>query len=150
MSALLRFYRAEDEAAAIQLWLRSWQAAFPQIDFPERLDWWRTRWRNELVPSAAIVVAEEAGALTGFVTVDAETGYLDQIVVAPERWGSPVARQLMTEAKRIAPRWLDLHVNCDNARALRFYEKHGFRIIGGATNPHSGRPVHLMRWRAEP
>ena len=31
------------------------------------------------------------GVLEGFVTVDPKTGYLDQIVVAPEFWGSNVA-----------------------------------------------------------
>jgi putative acetyltransferase len=49
--------------------------------------WWRERWRHELVPNAAIIIAEQAGALTGFVTIDL-TGYLDQLVVAREHWGS--------------------------------------------------------------
>ena len=79
--------RAEDEDAAIALWRATWQQAYPSIDFAARVDWWRERWRNELVPNAAIIVAEQAGALIGFVTIDA-TGYLDQLVVAPEHWGS--------------------------------------------------------------
>ena len=54
----LRRYNARDEDAAIALWLRTWQAAYPQIDFAARLDWWRERWRKELVPIAEIVVAE--------------------------------------------------------------------------------------------
>ena len=45
-----RRYRPRDEDAAIALWLRTWQAAYPQLDFAARLDWWRERWRNELVP----------------------------------------------------------------------------------------------------
>ena len=64
--------------------------------------------------------------MVGFVTVDPSTFDLDQIVVAPEAWGSGVAAALMAEAKRISPDGLDLHVNNDNARAIRFYEKHGF------------------------
>ncbi|MFK4702923.1 hypothetical protein ABIF42_008517 [Bradyrhizobium diazoefficiens] len=87
MSALhLRPYRAEDEAAAIDLWHRTWQQAYPQIDFAARLDWWRERWRKDLVPKASIVVAEADGALTGFVTIDGE-GYLDQLVVDPRILG---------------------------------------------------------------
>ena len=57
----LRPYRAEDEDAAIALWLKTWQQAYPSIDFAARVPWWRERWRNELVPNAAIIVAEEAG-----------------------------------------------------------------------------------------
>ena len=53
----LRPYRAEDEDAAIALWLRTWQQTYPDIDFAARVAWWRERWRGELVPNAAIVVA---------------------------------------------------------------------------------------------
>jgi putative acetyltransferase len=42
---------------------------------------------------------------------------------------------------------LDLHVNKDNARAIRFYEKHGFVVSGEALNWRSGAPVHKMSWR---
>src|ERR1700755_1013626 len=65
----LRPYRAEDEAAAIDLWHRTWQEAYPQIDFAARLAWWRERWRNDLVPKASIVVTEQDGDLTGFVAI---------------------------------------------------------------------------------
>jgi putative acetyltransferase len=153
----LRAYQAADEEAAIALWRRSWQRAYPHIDFSARLGWWRERWRNELVPACAIILAEAAGKggvaadrkaeIAGFVTVDPTTGYLDQIVVAPEAWGSPVAAALIGAAKRITPRGLDLHVNRDNARAIRFYEKHGFAISGEDANPRSGAPVYKMSWR---
>src|ERR1700745_3627129 len=95
----LRAYRADDEDAAIALWLKTWQQAYPGIDFAARVPWWRERWRNELVPNAAIVVAEEAGSLAGFVTIDANA-YLDQLLVAPVRWGSRLADVLVDEAKR--------------------------------------------------
>jgi putative acetyltransferase len=144
----LRPYAAADEDAAIELWRRSWQHAYPDIDFAARLDWWRGRWRGELVPVASIVVAERDGALLGFVTVDPRSGYLDQIVVAPECWGANVATLLLGEAKRISPARIELLVNTDNARAIAFYRKHGFVLAGEDVNPVSGRPVHRMRWRA--
>ena len=147
LAVSLRPYAPEDEDAAIALWLRSWQSAYPQIDFAKRLDWWRDRWRNELTTSADIVLAESGGALIGFVTVDPRTGYLDQIVVAPEHWASGVGSALIAVAKRLSPTQLDLHVNADNARAIRFYEKLGFSITGDGVNPISGKPVHRMRWQ---
>ena len=79
----LRRYRQSDEDAAVALWLRTWQAAYPQLDFIARLDWWRQRWRDELLRTADVVIAESAGATIGFVTIDPRTFYLDQIVVAP-------------------------------------------------------------------
>ena len=148
----LRPYAPSDEAAAIELWRRVWQAAYPQLDFSARLAWWRERWRSELVPIAAITVAERPGesGILGFVTVDPSTGYLDQIVVAPEEWGSPLASALIEDAKRTAPDGLDLLVNQDNARAIRFYGKQGFVVAGADVNPISGAPLHKMSWRPQP
>jgi putative acetyltransferase len=143
----LRHYVQNDEELAIALWLRTWQTAYPQIDFAERLAWWRQRWRHELAANAQIVIAEYDSAMVGFVTVDPRTGYLDQIVVAPERWGSEVASALIEAARRLSPRGLDLDVNVDNGRAIRFYQKQGFSITGAGANPISGKPVHRMSWR---
>lgn len=142
----LRPYRVDDEEAAIALWRQTWQQAYPGINFAERTPWWRERWRNELVPNAAIIVAEQALALIGFVTIDAK-GYLDQLVVAPDRWGSELAEHLINEAKRLSPDRITLLVNTDNARAIRFYERSGFIHAGEDVNPTSGRPVLKMEWK---
>ena len=146
MAFELRPYRPEDEDAAIALWLSTWQEAYPGIDFTARVTWWRERWRNELVSHAAIVVAEHAGELMGFVTIDA-TGYLDQLVVSPAQWGSELATLLVDEAKRRSPERITLFVNKDNARAIRFYQRCGFAQAGEDVNPTSGRPVLKMEWR---
>ena len=142
----LRPNRTDDEAAAIALWLETWQQAYPAIDFAARVAWWRQRWRGELVPNADIVVAEHEKALIGFVTIDA-SGYLDQLVVAPNHWGSDLANRLVDEAKRLSPDHITLLVNTDNVRAIRFYERNGFVRAGEDVNPTSGRPVLRMEWR---
>jgi putative acetyltransferase len=143
----LRPYQAADEETAIELWRRTWQIAYPRLDFTARLDWWRQRWRTELAPTTTITMAEAAGQLVGFLTVDPKTMYLDQIVVAPEAWGSKTAGALMAEARRLSPAGLDLTVNADNGRAIRFYEKQGFVVTGTDVNPRSGAPVRKMSWR---
>jgi putative acetyltransferase len=145
----LRPYRMEDEDAAIALWLRTWQQAYPSIDFAARVAWWRKRWTSELVANASIIVAEQAGSLIGFVTIDSEA-YLDQLVVAPEHWGSQLATKLVDEAKRLSPARIALKVNKDNVRAIRFYEQSGFMHAGEEVNPTSGRPVLKMEWTGNP
>ena len=142
----LRPYDPADEDAAVALWLRAWQAAYPALDFAARFDWWRERWRNELVPNASIVVAEQTDALIGFVTID-HKGYLDQLVVGPGHWGSALGNALVDEAKRLSPDHISLLVNTDNARAIRFYERNGFVHAGNDVNPTSGRPVLRMEWK---
>ena len=143
----LRSYTDADEAAAIALWQRSWQVTYPAIDFAARIAWWRKWWRDKIVAKAQIVVAESNNTIVGFITIEPETGYLDQIVVAPEAWGKGLAEALLKEAKRIAPDGIHLMVNKDNDRAIAFYRKHGFLYFGEGANPVSGRPVDLMRWR---
>ena len=118
----------------------------PHIDFAARVDWWRERWRQELVPQAEIVVAVRGEQLLGYVTVEGKTRYLDQIVVAPEFWGQGIAAALLSEAKRLSPAGLELLVNKDNTRAIRFYGKHGFVYAGEDVNPISRRPVDRMAW----
>lgn len=142
----LRPYRAEDEDAAIALWLETWKLAYPSIDFDARVAWWRERWCNELVPHADIIVAEQAAAMVGFVTIDS-SGYLDQLVVAPDNWGSKLATSLVDEAKRLSPDGVTLKVNADNARAIRFYERSGFAHAGEDVNPGSKRLVLKMAWK---
>lgn len=140
----LRRYRTSDENAAIALWLETWRKAYPSIDFDARVDWWRARWRDELVPLAEIVVAEQDGAVVGFVTIDA-TGYLDQLVVSPAQWGTDISRRLVDEAKRLSPGGVTLKVNADNIRAIRFYARNGFLRTGEEVNS-SARAVLLMAW----
>ena len=65
----LRPYADGDEDAAIELWRRSWQEAYPAIDFRQRVDWWRERWRQELIPQAHIVIAESDAGLIGYVAM---------------------------------------------------------------------------------
>ena len=142
----LRPYHAGDEDAAIALWLATWQRTYPDIDFVARVAWWRERWRSELVPNAAIMVAEQTSGLAGFVTIDS-TGYLDQLVVAPDHWGSELGNRLVDAAKRLSPDRITLLVNTDNNRAIRFYQRNGFAHAGEDVNPTSGRPVLRMEWK---
>ncbi len=141
-------YSPADEDAAIELWRRTWAQHYPHIDFNARVGWWRERWRNELLPVARVVMALNDEAMVGFVTVDPKTRYLDQIVVAPEHWGSGIALALLDEAKRLSPDGLELLVNKDNARAIRFYQKHGFVYAGEDKNPVSGIAVNKMTWKS--
>jgi putative acetyltransferase len=141
----LRPYRENDEDASITLWLETWRQAYPSINFDARVEWWRERWRTELVPVAQIVIAEQDGAMVGFVTIDG-TGYLDQLVVSPAQWGSDVGLALVDETKRLSPTGVTLKVNADNARAIKFYVRNGFVKTGDEVNT-SGRAVDLMEWK---
>lgn len=145
--AALRRYRTADFENSVALWMHAWQTALPEIAFAKRLEWWQRRWQDDLVPNNEIFVAESGGRLTGFAVIDPRTGWLDQIAVSPENWGDGTAIQLIDETKRISPVVIHLDVNQSNARAIRFYEREGFRRIGEGVNKHSGAVTWLYEWK---
>ncbi len=133
--------------ALLDLWVAAWAEAMPAIDFAARRAWFAARVDEHLAGGAVLLEARADGALAGYALVNPGTGYLDQVAVLPARKGQGVASALLEQAKRLSPEGLDLHVNRDNARALRLYERHGFAVVGEGVNPRSGLPIYAMRWR---
>ncbi len=158
-------YPRIDFTARVSWWRERWRKELvpvAKIVLAETDDGERTG-KEPLIPAQAGSQPEETASplargragqnvgprrtLVGFVTIDPKTGYLDQIVVAPEAWGSDAARALLDEAKRLSPTGIELLVNKDNARAIRFYEKNGFIYACEDKNPVSGIAVNRMRWQ---
>ena len=144
----LRRYTPADEAETFALWIETWQTAYPHLNFAARREALRERWHNEIAPLPVIVLAVADARIVGFFTLEPERHYIDQLAVAPDMWGTPVAAALMDEAKRLSPAVLELNVNQDNARALRFYAKHGFAVTREDVNSRSGAPIFWLRWQA--
>ena len=131
----------------LDVWVAAWQAAYPAINFDARRQWAADHIVGLEQAGALSFVALAGGHVVGAVIVDPNTGYLDQIVVATGHQGHGVADVLLAQARRTAPKGLDLHVNQDNGRAVRFYEKNGFAKVGNNRNPRSGAPTYKMSWR---
>ncbi|MPZ38607.1 MAG: GNAT family N-acetyltransferase [Rhizobiales bacterium] len=144
---VIRPMQAADLTETLDVWVAAWQAAYPAIDFNARRGWTVERIAElERSGSRSLVIAN-GGRIVGAMVINPDTGYLDQIVVATDCQGSDVAEMLLAEARRLSSSGLELHVNQDNGRAIRFYEKHGFRKTGEDVNPRSGAPIYLMCWR---
>ena len=133
------------------LWVASWAATMPDIDFEARRPWLVDHLRALNEAGVDIVCAFDAGngVMCGFVTIDARTGRLDQIAVHRDARGSGAARALLDEAKRRAPGRVALDVNAANPRAVAFYLREGFRKVGEGVNPRSGLATIDLEWRAD-
>jgi putative acetyltransferase len=142
----LRPMRGDDLAATLDMWVASWQAAYPAIDFAERRPWMAERLAEHQRDGAHCLVALRAERTCGLLILNIARQYLDQIAVAVEELGSGLAETLLAEAKRLSPSGFGLHVNQDNVRAIRFYAKQGLRTVGEDVNPRSGAPIYMMRW----
>ncbi|MFO1136065.1 MAG: N-acetyltransferase [Rhodoblastus sp.] len=147
--------REEERSALVDLWVASWRATFPTIDFDARREWFVSHLGElEARGASLICIFEELGKpgerkLVGFVLIDPKTGWLDQIAVKPNSFGAGVGRELLNAAKRAAPGKIRLDVNADNFRALRFYKREGFTRVGAGVNKLSGRETAVLEWRRE-
>jgi putative acetyltransferase len=144
---LVRPMLPADLPETVDLWVAAWQAAYPSIDFEARRGWAVDHMAVLERTGSQSRVVQGDGRILGVVIVDPATGYLDQIVVAADAQGRGIADVLLAEARRLSPALLELHVNQDNARAVRFYEKNGFVKAGEDVNPLSGAPLYKMSWR---
>lgn len=133
------------------LWVESWVKTMPSIDFEARRGWFLDHVATLVASGSHLRLAVTADdAVAGFVAVDPATGYLDQIAVAPAHWGKGVAEALLTEARRLSPERIELDVNQDNLRAVAFYMRSGFRVIGEGVNARSGLTTLKLEWTARP
>ncbi|MFG1429126.1 GNAT family N-acetyltransferase [Roseixanthobacter glucoisosaccharinicivorans] len=135
--------------ALADLWVATWARTMPEIDFEARRPWLLEHIAKLHGQGAETHVALDApaGAPAGFVIIDPNTGYLDQLAVAPAHWGQGAAEALMAAAQHRAPAGIALDVNQDNPRAVAFYQKLGFTIASAGQNPMSGRAIWRMEWR---
>jgi len=145
----LRDFAEADLPALVGLWVEAWSETGLGVDFDARRAWLIGHLRDLRAGGAEVVVGLDArGKLIGFTVIDAKSGYLDQLCVAPSERGSGLALALIDEAKRRSPGLIELDVNEMNPRARRFYEREGFSTVGRGLNPQSGLPTLKMRWRA--
>jgi putative acetyltransferase len=144
----LRDFIETDLPALVDLWVAAWSETGLGINFEDRRAWLIGHLRGLRAGGAEIVVGLDVGRRpAGFAAIDAKSGYLDQLCVAPRKRGSGLASALISEAKRRSRGMIELDVNETNPRARRFYEREGFSIVGRGFNPQSGLPTLRMRWR---
>jgi GNAT superfamily N-acetyltransferase len=124
----------DDMATVADIWHRAWHVAHVG-HVPDGLTDARTleAFRARTPPRVAdTTVAEVDGALVGFIMIDGDE--VEQVFVDPDHHGSGVAAPLLAEAERqVAAAGHDvawLAVVTGNARARRFYEKHGWADEG--------------------
>jgi ribosomal protein S18 acetylase RimI-like enzyme len=133
---LYRPYRPEDFAALY---------AIEEVCFQPPLRFGRAYMRR-LVSSedAATWIAEEDGRMAGFAIVEWSGGagaiaaYIQTIEVAPEKRGQGIGGALMRSVEQSAQAagatMIWLHVDAENAGAIRLYEAHGYRPEGREAN----------------
>jgi putative acetyltransferase len=141
---VIRRYIDADLDEVVALWYRSWMHTFPNLNHPQPLEQWKSRFQNDYVNHAEVWVADVSGQILGFVVVSGSE--IAQIFVDINAQGNGVGTRLLNQAKQSCSGSLRLTTLEQNAQARQFYEKHGF--VGGATgvNPINGHPNIEYHW----
>ncbi len=146
----LRRATGDDASAVADVYLASFHAAY---DFPlAHRDHEVRSWIRDVIVATAetwVAVEGDSGPVVAMMVVG--PGELDQLYVAPDRLGQSIGRRLLEQAKRSSPGGLALFTFQVNARARRFYERHGFSATwfgDGAAN-EEGQPDVRYVWRPD-
>jgi ribosomal protein S18 acetylase RimI-like enzyme len=116
----------------------------PVVHTDAELRWWV---RTSMLVSTTVWVAEEAGQPVGFAALRGEV--LDHLYIHPYEWSRGIGTQLLDTVRSEPLDMLALYVFQRNARARRFYEARGFKLMAlgtGATNEER-EPDAYYEWR---
>ncbi len=142
----LREVRREDADACARVF-NDWVDAtawMPRVHDPDDV---ARHYREHVMSTCAVTVAEVAGAVVGFLAVDSE-GFVAGLYLAPEARGRGIGAALLDRAKALRPEGLTLWTFAVNDGARRFYAREGF-VEAGRTDGENeeGLPDVRLRWR---
>ena len=103
--------------------------------------------RDEVVPTREVWLAELDGRVVGVLALDA--AWLDHLYVLPEQTGARIGGALLGLAKGLRPDGFGLWVFLSNAPARAFYEHHGLTEVertDGSGNEERSPDSHYV-WR---
>ena len=145
---VFRVRRAEqaDYVAATEVLLRSRHASVPAIPPLVHLDEEAKKHFVETVmPSAEVWVVETDSAVSGVLVL--EGNWIAQLYIDPDWTNHGLGTALIEQAKVEHPEVLELWTFESNRGAQRFYERHGFRAVGGTDGDNEeGEPDIHYRW----
>jgi ribosomal protein S18 acetylase RimI-like enzyme len=160
-----------DAVGARKMQAESWLATYPNQEAGVSNEWVKDvtdQWltpenleRSQQILKAALDdstafyrLAENGEKIVGFVhaaTNDDGTKELEAIYTSPETFGSGLGQQLMD----VANEWIGdidvtLKVAIYNERAIRFYEKNGFKVVEGTEELYKEMiPIVQMKRKGE-
>jgi putative acetyltransferase len=142
---ILRRATAEDAAACARIHrhvMRTSLSFLPELHTPQEDLRYFTQ---KLFPMNAVWVAEEGGAVVGYIAF--QPHFIEHLYILPEHQDRGIGAGLLAKATA-GSRELRLWTFQANAKARRFYERRGFtaeRLTDGADNEEK-QPDVLYHW----
>ena len=141
----------EYDASFLERLLRLWREAFEfgvgVID-PHPLSEQREYFLSRVLPQHRVTLAVRESQLVGFVAATEESVSQLHVQVGMHRQG--IGSVLLASSKAQSRGELWLYAFSQNARACRFYEKHGFVAVGRGFEPNWQLEDVKYSWSARP
>ena len=100
----------------------------------------------EMLPRAEVYVYEDDREIQGFIGLNGE--YIEGIFVSGEMQSRGIGKRLLDYVKTKKAE-LRLNVYRKNMRAIRFYQREGFKILREGMDEATGEKDYEMTWRQE-
>ena len=147
---MIRPYLPNDLAAAAGVWYRAGMDEYDYLPLFQALSTAdaTTIFRDRIAAECTVWVHERDTQVDGFIAMASD--YIDRLYVDPLAQRRGVGTALLAHAKQLHPEGLTLHTHQANARARRFYEKHGFTASEfGVSPPPESVPDVLYTWAGD-
>ncbi|MCS5686153.1 MAG: GNAT family N-acetyltransferase [Acidimicrobiales bacterium] len=144
--SMVRRAEKADHRTATEVLLRSRHASVPAIPPLVHSDEeFKRHFVGTVMPSAEVWVAEVDETVSGVLVLNGN--WIEQLYVDPDWTNQGLGTALVERAKAERPEALDLWTFKSNRGAQRFYERHGFRAVGGTNgdNEEGEADIHY-RW----
>lgn len=141
---MVRELQESDQKAVAKIWLNTNIRAHDFIP----AQYWMDQFElvREMIPQAEVYVYENENKIQGFIGLN---GYfIEGIFVRSEEQSKGVGRQLLDFVKR-RKECLSLSVYQKNTRAVRFYQREGFRIQAESEDENTGEKEYSMVWKRQ-
>ena len=141
LDLLLRPAADADRDAIARIWLDGWLSNGIRLADAPTYAGLRARVGDELADGWRVTVAEQGGAVIGFVALRPDRARLEQIFITPDRHGQGVGRALFAAARAAMPGGFELWTHGENHRAGRFYDALGPVRQEAGLHPRGGHPI---------
>ena len=143
---MIRISTNDDVEKIAKLWL---DASVQAHSFVAREYWQQMQYSVKMhyLPYAKTFVYEDKHKIKGFISVVDEK-HIGALFVAPQFQGQKIGEKLLRTAQRRYP-LLSLSVFAKNTKAVEFYQKHKFKIMGEQLEPSTKEQELHMCWSLE-
>ena len=98
---------------------------------------------KSILPSAEIYVYIDKNTIEGFIGIN--NNYIEGIFIKEINQNKGIGTALLEKVKQLKPK-LILNVYEKNKKAIKFYEKNGFKIIKENTDKETNEKEYTMIW----